>query len=384
MIKNKKIIAILISTCSLAACSTFFDKDNTPEPTPLTGYTQQASPRMLWSTKVGEGARGSDYLKMNPVINETALYTTSTTGAITSLNPGTGRKNWQTHVQLQLSSGPGVGDGLVVAGSKNGMIVALRESDGREAWRVSMPGEVIAPPAVGNGYVVVKAIDGYTRAYSSRDGSPLWSHQQIEPNLILRGSSAPLIQNHEVIAGYANGNIAKLGLSDGQLLWQQMAAYPQGAFAIQRMIDIDADPIVFDQHIYVATYQGRLSSLDWTTGRTLWSHDVSSYTGMTADHNTVYLSDAKGYVWGFDAENGSVNWRQDRLKYRVISGPANMGNFVVLGDAQGYLHWLNKSDGRIAARASVGSAIYAAPVVKNNVLYALTNNGYVAAYTLAY
>jgi outer membrane protein assembly factor BamB len=383
MTKNNKIIAIATSTLFLTACAGFFEKDNTPEPTPLTAFSQQTSPRMLWSANVGPGAGSNDYLKMSPAVNETAIYTASTNGTITSLNPATGRKNWQRYVRMSLSSGPGVGDGIVVAGSQNGDIVALRETDGQIAWRASMQGEVIAAPAVGNGYVVVKAIDGYTRAYSSKDGQQLWTHQQTEPNLILRGSSAPLIRNNDVIAGYANGNITKIGLSDGQLLWQQMAAIPHGAFAVQRMIDIDADPIVFDHHIYVVTYQGRISSLDWTSGRTLWSHDISSYSGMTADENTVYLSDAKGYIYGFDAESGNVNWRQANLKHRVVSGPANMGSYVVVGDAEGYLHWLNKSDGRLAARASVGSAIYAAPVTKNNVLYALTNNGYVAAYTLS-
>jgi outer membrane protein assembly factor BamB len=230
--------------------------------------------------------------------------------------------------------------------------------------------------------VVVKAVDGYTRGLSSNNGREIWSFQQVEPNLVLRGSSAPIIRDGTIIAGYANGNLAKLSLGDGQLLWLQTVAVPEGAFAIQRMIDIDADPIVFEHQIYVATYQGKIASLDWTSGKVLWSHDISSYTGMAADSDSVYISDAKGHVWGFNADSGLVNWRQNRLEYRIISAPAVMGNYVVVGDAEGYLHWLSKTDGHFAARVSLGSAIYASPIVKNNVLYALSNNGYLVAYTL--
>jgi outer membrane protein assembly factor BamB len=148
------------------------------------------------------------------------------------------------------------------------------------------------------------------------------------------------------------------------------------------MIDIDADPILFQHHLYVATYQGRISSLDWTSGRILWTHDISSYTGMAADDNAVYLSDTEGTLWKFHADDGVVNWHDYTLRYRVISGPALIGHYVVVGDAEGYLHWLNKQDGHVADRISLGSAIYAAPISENGVLYALTNKGSLAAYAL--
>jgi outer membrane protein assembly factor BamB len=388
IIKNSKtskisaLFTVLIAACLSASCSTFFEKDNTPNPSPLTDYKAEISPRLLWATNASPGALGKDYLKMNPAVDATSVYVAGTNGGVTSFDKKTGRRNWQSFVSSALSSGPDVGDGIVVVGGQHGKIIALAKSDGRELWTTSLPGEVIAAPAVGDGYVVVKAVDGDTRGLSVKDGHEIWAHKQTEPNLILRGSSAALIRDREVIVGYANGNLAKLGLSSGQLLWTQMAAIPEGAFAIQRMIDIDADPIVFQHHIYVATYQGRISSLNWSSGSILWTHDISSYTGMAADNNAVYISDATGLVWAFDADSGNVHWQQNNLKYRILSAPAALGNYVVVGDAQGYLHWLNKGDGHLAARISLDAPIYASPIAENNVLYVLANNGYLAAYTL--
>lgn len=373
--------AIVLMT-QLTACTGFFEKDNTPTPTPLTSYKAEVAPRQLWSTKIGAGSESNDYLKMNPSVGDNAIYAASTNGTVTSINKSNGAKNWQVSLREPLTTGPGSGDGLVVVGANNGNIIALQASDGRQRWRMSVPGAIIANPSVGNGVVVVKAVDGTLRGYSAQDGHALWSFQQVEPNLILRGSSTPLIRDRSLIAGFANGNLAKLSVDDGQLLWLQTVAIPEGAFAIQRMIDIDANPVVFQHRIFVATYQGKISSLDWTSGRVLWSHDLSSYSGMTANDEAVYVSDAKGYVWSFNADSGLVNWRQNQLEFRIVSGPAVMDRYVVVGDAEGYLHWLDQQDGHFAGRISVGSAIYSSPIVENHVLYALANNGYLAAYAI--
>jgi outer membrane protein assembly factor BamB len=85
------------------------------------------------------------------------------------------------------------------------------------------------------------------------------------------------------VVGFANGNLAKLTLQDGSMLWQQIITIPEGSFAIQRMVDIDADPVVFNNRVYVATYQGKIAALDLTTGKIYWTHDISSFTGLTVD-----------------------------------------------------------------------------------------------------
>lgn len=376
-----KAFALATFTFALTACSGFFDKDNTPVPTPLSSYKQEIYPHQRWFVNVGTS--GDEFLKMSPAVSDTAVYTASVKGTVTSVNKETGRINWQINTNLANTTGPGAGDGLVVVGTRYGDVVALNESNGRERWRTMVPGGVLANPAVGQDIVIVKTIDGTIRGLSASNGQQRWSYKQTEPNLILRGASSPLVRDGSTIVGFANGNLAKLSTAGGQLSWIQPIAIAEGGFAIERMIDIDANPIVFQHHLYAATYQGKLASLDWTSGRVLWSHDISTYTGLVADDNTVFLTDAKGHVWAFSADSGLVNWRQTQLEARVLSGPATLGNYVVVGDASGYLHWLGKLDGHFAARTTVGSGGFtAAPIAENNVLYAMTNKGHLVAYTL--
>ena len=377
----KNSLIFLIAPLFLIACSGFFDKDNTPAPTPLTNITPEIKPHRLWTTQTGSGT-GDEYLKMNPVVSASAIFTASSTGMVTAIDKINGHVIWQTNTHLPIAAGAAANNGILAVGSRQGDVWTLEQRDGKPLWKTSVPGEILAAPAIQADIVVVKTIDGFVYGLSAKDGHSVWSFKQTEPNLILRGASVPVIRDGDALVGFANGNLAKLDVQEGQLLWLQTIAIPEGAFAIQRMIDIDANPVLFEHRIYAATYQGKISSLDWASGRVLWTHDISSYTGMIADNSAVYISDAKSLVWAFNAENGFVNWRQNQLEARIVSGPATMGHYVVVGDAQGYLHWLDKTDGHFAARDFVGSAVYAAPIAENNRLYVLTSNGALIAYTI--
>lgn len=377
-----KVILVSAATALLCACNGFFDKDNTPTPTALKNFKEEARPRKLWETSVNAGI-GSDYIKLIPAIGGTNIFTADKNGVVTATNKANGATRWQRSTDTAITAGPAVNNGYVYVGTRRGTVIALHETDGSIAWKTAVPSEVLSPPAASNGVVLVKTIDGQLTALSETDGHKLWHYQQTEPLLILHTGSAPQIYRNSTVVGFANGNISKLSLQEGSLIWQQTVAIPTGTFAIQRMVDIDADPVIFDDTVYVATYQGRIAALNIATSAPLWMHDISSFTGISVDSARVYVSDATSQIWAFDTANGNVTWHQTQLEARNISGPANMGNTVVVGDAEGYLHWLSKQDGHFVARAYLGSAgILATPAVENNIAYVLTKDGHLVAYTL--
>ncbi len=377
----KKLVLSLALPAFLAGCNGFFEKDNTPTPAPLVKFNPSIQPQLRWSTGAGSSI-SDDYLRMNPALGRRAILVASNNGSVSAIDKVSGKTLWRTNTQSNIMSGPGVGEGIVVVGSRHGTIVALDESSGRILWRTAIAGEILAAPSIGNGVVVVKAINGLVVGLSPKDGTQIWFYQATEPNLVLHTSSSPLLADQAVIVGFANGNLAKLNITSGRPLWEQTIAIPEGAFAIERMVDIDADPLFHNGRLYTATYQGNISSVDWAAGKVNWSHDISSYTGMVATDNAIYISDATGHVWGFNADNGLVNWRQNALEARGLSAPALQHGYIVVGDAEGYLHWLSREDGHFVARQSLGGQIFSTPLTENGVLYALNSKGKLAAYTL--
>lgn len=382
MIKMKKLLFASLLSSLLAGCSNFFDKDNMPTPAPLVNFTPEVRVYSPWSVRTGSGV-GKDYLKLVPAVTGEFVFTADKNGTVTATNKSNGRKIWSVNSGILVSAGPTAGHDTVLVGSREGDLEALSQTTGNLLWKARASSEILAKPAAHNGIVVIKAIDGKLSAFDENTGNVLWHYQQTEPALILRGASAPQIQRNTIVAGFANGNLAKLTLDGGNLQWQSTIAIPEGSFAIQRMIDIDADPIIFNDHVYVATYQGRIAAIDLISGREKWYRELSSYTGMTVNDEKVYVSDAKSFIWAFDANTGKVAWQQQQLEARNVTAPVIMGNYLVVGDAQGYLHWLSLSDGHLAARTRVNkSPILAAPVVDHDVLYVVTTDGYLATYTI--
>lgn len=378
-----KIAIISLLSLSLSACGLgLFDKDNTPPPSPLVSFKSEAVPHINWYTSTGHGV-DKDYLKLTPALSNTAIFTADNNGVVAANDKLTGKSLWQVKTQTQISGGVAAGNGIVVVGTRDGSIIALNQLDGHIIWTEHTSTEILAAPAIGNGVVIVKAIDGKVTAYSVKDGSLLWGYSQTEPNLILRGASVPQITPNSTVVGFANGNLVNLSLHGGTLLWQKIISIPTGSFTIQRMVDIDANPLVVGKRVYVASYQGRISALELSSGQELWSNDISSYTGIAADSNRVYVTDAISHVWAFDMTSGVVAWKQTDLQSRNITAPVNFGNYIVVGDSEGYLHWLSKQDGHFIARTRVNrSGIIAAPIVSNGVLYVVTKDGHLVSYSL--
>jgi outer membrane protein assembly factor BamB len=377
-----KILLLGLLSAGLSACNGFFDKDNTPAPASLVTFSPEVKPLNIWYMNAGAGS-GKDYLKLVPAASTNAIFVADKNGRVIAVDKVHGKKLWDVSTNYSVTGGPGAGDGIVVMGSRFGDVVALSQADGRKLWTGKISSEILASPTIANHVVLVKSIDGKVNAYSSADGHVLWTYQQAEPNLILRGSSAPQITNNVAVVGFANGNLAKLSLQNGDVDWQQTIATPEGIFAIQRLVDIDANPYIYGNRVYAATYQGRIMALALSSGENVWTHDISSYTGIAADNSQIYITDAKSHVWAFDPNNGNVNWRQPQLEARNITGPAVMGNYLVVGDAEGYLHWMSKQDGHFVARVKMSSSgIIATPVVDNGVLYVLTKDGHLGTYQL--
>jgi len=117
------------------------------------------------------------------------------------------------------------------------------------------------------------------------------------------------------------------------------------------------------------------------TGQVWWSHESSSYRGLTLDGDTLYLDSSDGEVVALRARTGAEIWRQKALLYRSLTGFAVMDEWIVTGDYQGYLHFLDKATGAIAGRVATGKGrLSNPPIVWGNVVVVDSDTGQVSAW----
>ncbi len=355
--------------------------DNSEPPAELREYVSEIEIDSLWERQSGSGSE--DYfLKLVLAIAYGKTFSADQHGLLEARDVNSGELVWEQETEYSFSAGPGTGIDLVVMGTSNAEVVAFDLENGEPKWRTRVSSEILAVPVLASNVVIIRTIDGKVLALSEADGSKLWEFERSVPALSIRGSSTPVVVGDNVIIGYANGKMTALRLSDGKNLWETSIAIPGGRSEVERLVDLDSDPVVSDGVVFIASFQGGTSAVLDIDGDVLWrNEDVSSYSGLGYDWRYLYVSDAESRVWQLDQRNGAGLWKQDELHHRRLTTPVAYDDFVVVGDFEGYLHWLAVSDGRQLGRVHVtDAAIEAQPVVVDNTVYVYAKDGTIAAY----
>lgn len=378
-------LAALLSGCSTISGwtnSLLGGSDNAEPPAPLVDIADPIPLKELWSTRVGVGL-DKQFVNLAPFVYEDQLYIADRKGRVMALDAKTGEEKWQVKTGAALSAGPGAGSGLVLLGTSDAEVLALSDDDGALLWKAEVSSEVLSVPQVDIDKVIVQTADGNIAALAVDSGEQLWINDRSVPVLTLRGTSTPAVEGGLVVAGFANGKLVGLSAEKGIPVWEVSIAIPQGRSEIDRLVDIDGDPVIVGGVVYVTTYQGHVAVIEAQTGNQGWQRDMSSHVGLGVDFSQVYVTDADSSVWALSRSTGASEWKQDELANRKVTAPAPFDDYVAVGDLEGYVHLLSRYDGRIAARALVDSkGIQEKPLVRNGILYVYGNSGKLSAFSL--
>ena len=368
------LIACLLA---FAACS----KDKDPDkPAKLANVQATLRVDHIWSADVG-GAKVPLRLGLALAVDGDRVYAAGRKGDVAAFQLASGHQIWRTKTKAPLGGATAVGSDLVVVGSSDGDVIALAAATGKVRWRVLVNGEILSSPAIGPRAVVVRTADGKLRGLGLADGKELWQQEQAVPRLSLRGVARPTIAGDLAICGFDNGKVMAVSSIDGTVAWETPVAPPRGRTELERLVDIDTAVRVSEQDIFVVGFQGKVAMLALDTGQVWWSHDASSYRSLGIDADNIYMASADGEIAALTRRTGAEVWHQKALLHRGISAPAVSDDAVVVADFQGYVHWLDKSSGAIAARASTGKfRISNAPVVAGNILVVINDRGRINAF----
>jgi outer membrane protein assembly factor BamB len=376
-----RFISILLIAQIISACSWFGDEpDEAFLPAPLTDIDEQFKVSPDWSAQVGDGV-GKYLNKLAPAVYNDKIIVADSYGLVAAFDLN-GKSLWKTEVGSELFGGVTAASGLVAVGSTDAEVIVLDAETGKEKWRNLVSSEVISAPAIGGGKVVAHSIDGKLFAMDATTGERVWLYDRNVPALTLRGTSAVTVVRGVVVTGFANGKVAVFILETGQVAWEKRVATPAGRSELDRIIDVDATPVVFGDTLYAVTYNGNIAAFAMRSGEVLWQRELSSFQNISVDGQLIMVTDSNSHVKALDRLTGATLWTQSDLKRRSLTAPVAFGNYVVAGDYDGYVHWLDRNSGRIVARNHVGGdGIIADPVVANDKLYIYTRDGSLYAFS---
>jgi len=350
---NKRVIVLngvaVVLSLALTACSG--SKVVKDAPAVLLDINSELSSRAGWSASFDVQDDRHAQAQRPLIVGET-IYVADASGLVQALSADKGKTHWSVETELRLSSSLGGGDDkLLLVGGHDGEVLAISKQDGALKWRSQVSSEVLAAPTLVGNVVVVRSIDGKLAGLDLENGQRLWVYESSVPALTLHGIGQAVGYRNQVMAGFSDGKVVALSVQDGRVLWQAAIAVPQGRSELERLVDVDATPVIKNGVLYSAAFQGRLVALDVNTGNLLWSREMSVYESLAVDDVAVYVTDDKSSVWAFDLRSGTPLWKQLGLFARDVSAPVLHQGYLAVGDFDGYIHWLRLDDGEFISRS---------------------------------
>lgn len=389
---RKTLVVGMLSLAFLSGCSLFSGEEDVVTMSPLPKVENQFTPTKVWSSSVGSGLEGH-YSNLRPAWQGDRVFAADRKGLVKAMDLANGKELWRADLSTKrgllssresalLSGGVTVSGDRVYVGSERAEVFALNAADGTLAWQATAAGEVLSRPVVSDGVVLVHTSNGMLQALDESNGAIKWTVNLDIPTLSLRGESAPVTAFGAAIVGGDNGRVNAVLINQGQLIWQQRISQPSGATEIDRLNDVDTTPVVAGELVYALGYNGNMTALDLRSGQIVWKRELGSVQDFVIDGDRIYVVDQNDRVVALST-NGGVNlWRQSDLLHRNLTGPALYNGYLVVGDSEGYLHWINTADGRFVAQHKVDSAGFLSdPVVASDKLLIQAKNGDVYAFT---
>ncbi|WP_281545044.1 outer membrane protein assembly factor BamB [Grimontia sp. SpTr1] len=355
----KRVGAVALLGTLLIGCA---GEEDSIQMAPVPVVESEFTPSQVWKSSVGNGV-GNYFSNLSPVQAYGKVFAADRQGVVKAMDTETGSTLWS--VDLGEDSAALISGGLTASyskiylGTETGALIALDEETGETVWRSNAGGEILSKPLADESLVIVNTSRGELAAFDAESGEERWRISSDVPNLTLRGDSSPVSTSGGVFWGMANGRLGAAFVENGNIIWQQPIASPKGATEIDRLVDVDATPVIDGALLYAVGYNGQLVAIDLRSGRPAWKRTYSSSTDFLVAGSYLFLITDKDHVVAVDARSGTELWQNRDLEYRQLTAPVAISGYVVVGDAEGYLHWMDPNSGEFVAQQQLDDSGFA-------------------------
>ena len=353
-------LALLVSACSSAP--------EKPKAAPLPVVSGSIKVEPTWKSQVGITA---GHLLASVHGQQIALA--SAQGQLAVIDVLSGRDVWRINLNTPIQAGVG-GDGrrFAVVTQANELVVAQA---GQVLWRQVLPALSYTPPLVAGDRVFVMTGDRAVAAFDAETGQRLWGQQRPSDPLLLRQAGLLMPLGDNLLVGWG-GRMASLNPLTGAVRWETLVGVTRGTNEVERLVDLVAGASRQGNSLCVRSFQTAVACLDGLTGRMLWSRPAQGHQGLDGNEQTLVGVESDGKVLAWQRSTGNQLWTQEVLRFRGLSLPLLFNNAVVVGDQEGWVHFLSPLDGKALQRvATDGSAIMGKPIFAGQMLVVVTRTG---------
>ena len=297
--------------------------------------------RTSWRRFIGNGLR---YLEARYrfVFDEENIYACNFR-TLTAMRQENGEVLWQKNNDALWSGCLGQSKDRLYAGDEDGKVYRLQTNDSAALWRTELGSGVLHPPISHRGFVIVVTEDATAHLLRTSSGAVVFRMPGLNPDLTVYGMGTPVYANGNVYLALPDGHIISLNVSNGEVLWQARPSTPQGRSEVERIVDINADPLLVDNLLYAVSTQGSFFALNRIDGRIIWSQEfVAGRSSPVHAKGRIFTVDGRDFIHAFDARSGEILATQESLQGHGLLVPVIWQDKLITADSYGYLYTLNQ------------------------------------------
>ncbi len=352
--------------------------------------------KRTWSASIGSGSSKTLPLTAQPIIINGAIYTLDTKSRLTAFNAQTGKRLWKVNIEKKgedntvISGGISFANNTIYATNGYDEILAVSPDNGEIKWRKTLPSPSRAAPTVINGRVFISTINSRLVALNAKDGTSLWEYSGISEMAGLLGAASPAANNETVVPVFSSGEITALRVENGSVAWSDnlsnVRSYGGG---IESISDIKAMPALGNGFVIALSFGGKLVAIDERSGARIWQRDIGGSQTPYVSGNHVYVLSSENQLIALNLSNGSIVWIKELERFEdkknrddliIWSAPIMASGELILAGSHGYLAKIDAVNGKITQIIRTKKNVQIAPIIANETLYLLSEDGTLIAY----
>ncbi|MGZ8281664.1 MAG: outer membrane protein assembly factor BamB family protein [Allosphingosinicella sp.] len=349
-----------------------------------------------WSVSIGQGSSATMRLAAEPVVADGRIYTVDTKSVARAFDAATGAPIWTTEVRGENSPretlfGGGISfdSGRVYVANGAGDAAALDAATGAIVWTVKPGGPLRGAPTIGNDNIYVISQDSQVYALNAATGETRWTGSGAFEQAGVFGTATPAFSQSTVVAGFSSGELTAYRYENGQPVWQDALSRTGVSTVVGTISDIDADPVIDQGRVFAIGQGGRMVAVELITGQRAWEINIAGISTPWVAGDWLFVVNDQAQVLAIARSSGRVRWISQLPRYRdeedrkgqiFWRGPVLAGNRLILTASNGNLAFVSPVDGTILSTTQLRTPISLPPIVANNTLYILADNGRLTAW----
>lgn len=372
----KLIVSLML--VALAACGgrqPVLEENQTVAQAPTPEVAKNSTASIQWrASSAGSKNGGANF---TPAVQGDNIYVASRNGRVEGFSLATGDNIFSAKLDASLVSGVGANASSIIASTSTGTIIALDINDASEKWRHEVGRSISAAPAANDQLVVIRTIDGHIIGLNAVTGEQIWALERPVAALSVGQDAPSLLAGEGVVSGFSSGRVLVNNIYNGSTFWEKRAFRPSGKNEIERLIDIDAQPVLAGQTVLIGAFKGGVIAYNLRDGEEIWRNEAAATRKiMAVSEGLLAITGPQSQVSLHELTTGNLNWQSDELLGHGLTEPVLTENALIVGTLDGDLYFFDLSNGDISSRLSIGrSAITALFKVGQGIIAYSANSG---------